>query len=528
MKKLILLLFISATVSAQDLTNKQTIGQPSRNQAVGNGFQVADTTLLKGLLWMPNLSTLGGATDSILSIDPSTNMIELRPQSAGGGTDTTAWHITGNAGTVAGTNFIGTTDSIDWVIKTDNTERARVTAAGETQIKNRDSLISSIPFTVMDNRDTTLFRIHGSGQIEAGSHEGLLQSYGNLFIGYNSGLLLGDSVIGNTALGVDALKNITEGHRNTAVGYESLYTQKGHGNGAGGAADSAYENVGIGYRTGYLNTAGYENTWIGTYAGASNTTGHGITALGLSAATANTTGIWHTALGVNTLLSQQGGKGMTAVGSDASRFSVSSEYSTLVGFEAGYAVTGNRNVIMGYDAVYFGSSADENTVIGGAAGFGITTGDNNIILGNKAAFYGNFSNKLFIGNNDFGNATLQDNRTLMRADMNADTSLQQLWVNGTVSILQLTDQRKTINTTASDTATVNAFSGRFRKDTSGTTFTLTNALITANSIIVLTQADAALDATATRWTVSAAGGSATITFDAAPTSDLNMNFIVVN
>jgi len=48
------------------------------------------------------------------------------------------------------------------------------------------------------------------------------------------------------------------------------------------------------------------------------------------------------------------------------------------------------------------------------------------------------------------------------------------------------------------------------------------------SIIMLTPANAAIDATATSWTVSAGAGSATITFDAAPTSDFDMNFIVTN
>jgi hypothetical protein len=40
------------------------------------------------------------------------------------------WLLNGNAGTTSGTDFIGTTDAIDWVIKTTNTERARVTANG--------------------------------------------------------------------------------------------------------------------------------------------------------------------------------------------------------------------------------------------------------------------------------------------------------------------------------------------------------------------------------------------------------------
>src|SRR5258708_24173033 len=41
-----------------------------------------------------------------------------------------AWLPTGNSGTTAGTNFIGTTDAIDFVVKTNGTERARFTSSG--------------------------------------------------------------------------------------------------------------------------------------------------------------------------------------------------------------------------------------------------------------------------------------------------------------------------------------------------------------------------------------------------------------
>jgi hypothetical protein len=40
------------------------------------------------------------------------------------------WSITGNTGTLASTNFIGTTDAIDFISKTNNTERTRITSAG--------------------------------------------------------------------------------------------------------------------------------------------------------------------------------------------------------------------------------------------------------------------------------------------------------------------------------------------------------------------------------------------------------------
>ncbi len=46
----------------------------------------------------------------------------------------THWKITGNAGTTAGTNFIGTTDANDLEVKTNNTEKMRVTSAGNVGI----------------------------------------------------------------------------------------------------------------------------------------------------------------------------------------------------------------------------------------------------------------------------------------------------------------------------------------------------------------------------------------------------------
>ena len=44
------------------------------------------------------------------------------------------WNTTGNSGTTAGTNFIGTTDAIDFVTKTNNTEKTRVTSSGNVGI----------------------------------------------------------------------------------------------------------------------------------------------------------------------------------------------------------------------------------------------------------------------------------------------------------------------------------------------------------------------------------------------------------
>lgn len=97
---------------------------------------------------------------------------------------------------------------------------------------------------------------------------------------------------------------------------------------------------------------------------------------------------------------------------------------------------------------------------------------------------------------------------------------------------QLVFNSKTINTTAGDSATINCPAGRFRKDTSGSTFTLTNSFITANSIIQLTYASAP-GITGFNMVAVAGSGSVVITFytsgaAAAPTADTDVNFLVIN
>lgn len=89
-----------------------------------------------------------------------------------------------------------------------------------------------------------------------------------------------------------------------------------------------------------------------------------------------------------------------------------------------------------------------------------------------------------------------------------------------------------IDTTAGDSATINAIAGRFRKDTTGTTFTLTNSYITANSIVLLTLVTAGIT-TGNQLSVQAGAGSATITFEtagvgAAPSANCDVNFMVIN
>lgn len=65
-----------------------------------------------------------------ISTTTTPNWVYLLPGSTGGA----GWSITGNAGTVAGTNFLGTTDAVRMDIRTANTIRMTIDAAGNVGI----------------------------------------------------------------------------------------------------------------------------------------------------------------------------------------------------------------------------------------------------------------------------------------------------------------------------------------------------------------------------------------------------------
>ncbi len=125
------------TIPNNSITNyTRLIIDESGNVGIGNNFTSApaynldvdgksggtgDPIRLQGL-------NAGSLTDSIVS---SSNGVLRRlsiAQVAGSGSSD--WSTTGNSGTTAGTNFVGTTDSRDLVFKTNNSEEMRITSGG--------------------------------------------------------------------------------------------------------------------------------------------------------------------------------------------------------------------------------------------------------------------------------------------------------------------------------------------------------------------------------------------------------------
>ncbi|MES2382412.1 MAG: tail fiber domain-containing protein [Bacteroidota bacterium] len=144
--------------------------------------------------------------------------------SGGGGS---GWNLTGNAGTTAGTNFLGTTDNVSLVFKANNIEAGKI-----------DLPLSNTSFGY--------------------------QSMGNTSTGNQ-----------NTAFGYQSLNSVITGASNTAVGYTAMATNNGSSNTALGMLtmnnnQTGSNNIALGYRAGYFTSNQSNRLFIGSMGLTSN------------------------------------------------------------------------------------------------------------------------------------------------------------------------------------------------------------------------------------------------------------------
>lgn len=180
----------------------------------------------------------------------------------------------------------------------------------------------------------------------------------------------------NTAEGTNALKNLTTGVGNAAVGWYSLFSNTdGSFNTALGVGTLLF-NVGD-----QPNERGVKNTAIGAVALLLNTTGFQNTATGFAALENNTTGGGNSAFGHEALLNNEDGFSNNGFGWGA----------------LGSNTSGESNVAFGNVAL-FQSTGSRNTAIGSGAGYNLVTGDGNVYIGDSVQGENGVSNTTYIRN----------------------------------------------------------------------------------------------------------------------------------
>lgn len=206
-----------------------------------------------------------------------------------------------------------------------------------------------------------------------------------------------------TAEGTNALKNLTAGSGNTALGWYSLFTDTtgsfNTGVGAGTLVlSTGDENTGVGVGALFSNTTGFNNTAMGFLTLFSNVDGIRNNAVGSTALYSHLTGNYNNAMGTGALFADTDGISNNAFGDDALTSNTTGSINTAIGDGALASNTiGSNNTAVGQQAL-LNSTGNANTAIGGGAliadtfGFGNTaagvnalenntTGHDNIALG---------------------------------------------------------------------------------------------------------------------------------------------------
>lgn len=339
------------------------------------------------------------------------------------------WSLTGNASTVDGTNFIGTTDDIPVNFRVNNQKAGRISKSagdGSTflgyQAGNSDDFSNNqntaIGFrSLFSNTTGSQNTANGSQSLHnntTGSYNaayGYQSLYSNVAgsnataIGYRAMLYANNTATAftnyNVALGFEALLGSTTaanntGNYNTALGYQTLFSNT-----------SGNNNIANGYQSLYFNTTGTKNTANGNYSLYSNTTGTDNVANGYQALFANTIGLQNTANGNYSLYSNTTGFYNTANGNQSLYSNTTGDKNTANGCQSLSSNTmGAENTANGHEALFSNTFGSRNTANGFQSLSSNTTGSNNTALGyNANVSAGDLTNATAIGNGATVNAS---------------------------------------------------------------------------------------------------------------------------
>lgn len=366
-----------------DFTNKGVLIPRVALTATNSATPISSPTTS---LMVYNTATTGSAPNNVTPGFYYWNGTKWIAFDGDGGDD---WSLTGNAGTVDGTNFIGTTDNVPVNFRVNNLESGQIdNSIGSTFFGYRAGESNTTGGT--NNTAMGFFALNANttgDQNTAIAQSALATNTTGSFNTATGFAALGSNTTGqtNTANGLSALTANTIGSANVAVGTNTMASNTTAGLntavGAGALFTQSFsnsstawnsENVAIGHEALYFNqptatTVGIRNVAVGNSALRANTIGAYNTAVGVEALVANTQAIDNTAIGYRSMQSATTGGFNTAVGVLASRD----------------LETGIRNVAVGMQALLVNVSADDNTAIGTNALLA-TTGAGNTAVGRNA------------------------------------------------------------------------------------------------------------------------------------------------
>jgi hypothetical protein len=274
------------------------------------------------------------------------------------------WSLTGNAGTAAGTNFLGTTDSQPLLFRTNNVEVGRFAVGGA-------------------------FWVGQSGSVLVGYQAGLSSTGAkNTFLGYQSGYS-NTSGASNLMIGTSAGKSNQGGSNNIVVGVEAGLQSNGQDNlligNQSGLSTIGYANVYLGNRTGYYGTSNTENVLIGWSAGYGNQANGNVyvgTQAGMGGGPAQTGGN-NVIMGYQAGYNIAAGAGNVFIGNQAGNGNTLS-YTGQPTQYPGAVTSGSNNTFIGNQSGLFSTTQHSNaTAIGYQAKAGA---DNTLVLGGTGSY----------------------------------------------------------------------------------------------------------------------------------------------
>ncbi|MFA4871792.1 MAG: hypothetical protein WC610_01910 [Patescibacteria group bacterium] len=258
-------------------------------------------------------------------------------------------------GSTAGIPFVGSQSNTDFTIRTNNSEKVRITTAGNVGIGTA-SPNNTIQVAGLINFNNTIFGTflgYQAGNVTTGNY--------NSFVGFQAGYsnLSGSN---NSAMGVSALSANIDGYFNSAMGVQALRSNI-----------SGISNSAMGVQALYANTTGSYNSAMGVSALNQNTTGFNNSAMGMNALNQNTTGFNNSAMGIEAGRSITTGNSNTFLGYGAGNINQKADAVNSMALGSGAYATVDNQVVIGNNSITM-------TLLKGNVGIGTITPDSRLVV----------------------------------------------------------------------------------------------------------------------------------------------------